>query len=342
MAADPLIWILTRGRKGDLDQMLALAKATGWPFEEKRLAFRGPTFPVLSSLLLKRGESALHPPWPDLVLCAEALPSVIAREIKSKSQGRTRIVCLGRPAGSVRAFDLVITTAQYRIPASPNVVELSMPLAALTEPLAGGTQEGHIALLVGGPAFPDRLDGATAAKLAGDVIAYAQRRNARLSVQTSPRTPPEAVAALQRAILPPHRISVFGSGENRYKAVLAEASEIVVTSDSVSMVSDAFSTGKPVSIYPLPQSHNLKWHAGEWLYRNAVERPSAFFPPVKWLFDIGIIEAAADRRRLLARLVAEKRLVWFGDELAPPQPSVMRRDLETAVQSLRALMARDT
>ena len=31
MAAEPTIWILSRGRKGDLDQMLALAKATGWP-----------------------------------------------------------------------------------------------------------------------------------------------------------------------------------------------------------------------------------------------------------------------------------------------------------------------
>ena len=31
MAAEPLIWILTRGRKGDLDQMLALAKARAGP-----------------------------------------------------------------------------------------------------------------------------------------------------------------------------------------------------------------------------------------------------------------------------------------------------------------------
>ena len=43
--------------------------------------------------------------------------------------------------------------------------------------------------------------------------------------------------------------------------------------------------------------------------------------PVRWLFDAGVIEVAADRRRLFARLVAEKRLVWFGDEpRLPPQP----------------------
>jgi hypothetical protein len=39
MDAEPKIWILSRGRKGDLDQMLALARATGWPHEVKSLRF---------------------------------------------------------------------------------------------------------------------------------------------------------------------------------------------------------------------------------------------------------------------------------------------------------------
>jgi len=90
MAADPLVWILWRRRKGDLDQMLELARATGWPFEVKRLTFRGPEIPVLSSLLLKRADRALDPPWPDLVFCAEASPSVIARDIKRQSGGRSQ------------------------------------------------------------------------------------------------------------------------------------------------------------------------------------------------------------------------------------------------------------
>ena len=53
----------------------------------------------------------------------------------------------------------------------------------------------------------------------------------------------------------------------------------------------------------------------------------------------GVVEAVADRRRLFQRLVAEKRLGWFGEAPVPPQPDAMRRDLERAVQSLRALMA---
>lgn len=337
MTAEPTLWILSRGRKGDLDQMLVLARAAGWPFEVKRLSFRGPELPVLSPVLLRRRESGLTPPWPDVVLCAEASASVIALEIRRKAKGRTRAVCIGRPAGSARGFDLVITTAQYRIPAAPNVVEISMPLAAAAQPLGGVMPEGPVTLLAGGPAFPDRLDAAVAARLASDAMAYAIGKNRILSVLTSPRTPDPVIAALEQSVAPPHRLAVFGSGENRYREALAEASELVVTSDSVSMLSDALASGKPVSVYPLPQSRNVKWRIGEWLYRNAVEEPSAPFAPVRWLFDTGLIEAAADRRRLLARLVAGKRLTWFGEGLLPPQPEAMQADLETAVRSLRGL-----
>ena len=97
MAAEPLIWILSRGRKGDLDQMTTLAEATGWPFEVKRLQFTGPEIPVLSSLLLRNGESVFSGDWPGLVFCAEASASVIALAIKRKSRG-PHARCLHRKA----------------------------------------------------------------------------------------------------------------------------------------------------------------------------------------------------------------------------------------------------
>lgn len=334
MAADPTVWILSRGRKGDLDQMLALARATGWPFEVKTLRFAGPEIPVLSKLLLKE---KISPPWPDLVLCAEASPSVIARAIKRLSPG-TRIVCLGRPAGTPAHFDLVLTTAQYRIPAAANVVELSMPLAEVTK-ASNTPSRGSIALAVGGPAFPDVLDAAATETLVTEALALAARKGLGLDVVTSPRTPAEAIAVLQRRITAPHRLSLFGRGANRYQQALAEAAEIIVTSDSVSMVADALACGKPVSIYPLPQALNAKWKLGSWLYRKSVETKQPLMGPVRRLFDAGVIEVAPDRRKLFARLVTEGRLGWFGEAVPPPQPGAALRDLEIAVKSLRKLMA---
>jgi mitochondrial fission protein ELM1 len=332
MAVDPRVWLLSGGRKGDLDQMLALVEAAGWSFELKELRFRGPLHPLTARL-----ETPLRPPWPDLAICAEALPSMVARRIKNWSSGATRIVCLGRPAGTPGDFDLVITTAQYRIMPAPNVLELAMPLTAAAGTPGHAPADGPVALLAGGPAFPDLMDGAIAQRLAVDAMAYAAAKGRRLHVLTSPRTPPEASAALQRSIVPPHALDVFGRGENRYRAVLAEAAEIVVTSDSASMLADALAAARPVSVYRLPQAEGLKWRLGDWLHRNAVEQPRPILRPVAWLFDAGVIEPAADRQRLFTRLAAEKRIAWFGAPLVAPDGDAARRDLEMATARVRKL-----
>ena len=336
----PHIWILSGGRKGDLDQMVALARAVGWPHEIKHLRFTGPDVPLLSRMLLRQASAVLTPPWPDLVLCAEATASVIARQIRQMSAGRSRAVCLGRPAGSTRGFDLVITTAQYRIPPADNVVEISMPLAAETGPAPASLRsDGPIAVVIGGPAFPDRLDAAIARALASDVLAYAAGRGAVLAVLTSPRTPQAVIGALAGTITAPHELHVLGQGPNRYREVLAGAPEIVVTSDSVSMVADALAACRPVSIYRLPQDDGLTLRLGEWLHRKAFAPSGAGFAPARWLLDSGLIEAAADRRQLFTRLVSEQRLGWFGDAPVPPKPEAAQADLLLAVQSLHRLMA---
>jgi uncharacterized protein len=308
----------------------------------KRIAFRGPEFPVLAALLLK-DRSGLSPPWPAAVLCAEATASVVARRIKAWSRGQTKAICVGRPSGDASRFDLVITTAQYRVPAAPNVVEISMPLAGSSAVPAEACSLRHddlhrplIALFAGGDAFPDRLDAASAREMLAATIARARNRGGTLAVQTSPRTPPKVIAALRQGISPPHRLHVFGEDENHYRSLLCCADEIVVTSDSVSMVADALGAGKPVSVYPLPRTLSLKYRLAEWLRAEAIGQRRALFAPVRWLFGIGIIEAPADRRALFARLVREGRLGWFGDDPPEPVPDAHHADLIRAAESLRA------
>ena len=128
---DRTMWILAHKRLGDRRQMEELASALGWRTTVKRLAFRPPNIPFLARVLFDSKRSDfIGPPWPDLVLCAEALTSVIARLIGRRSKGAAKVVCLGRPAGTPERFDLVLTTRQYRLPKMPQVVELALPLAA--------------------------------------------------------------------------------------------------------------------------------------------------------------------------------------------------------------------
>lgn len=318
------VWILTHSRLGDRQQMEKLAAALGWPFIVKHLVFRPPNVPFLARLLFDRGASdSLDAPWPDLVLCGEARTSVIARDLKRRSGGRIKIVCLGRPAGDPAHFDLVLTTAQYRLPKAANIVELALPLVveAPAQSSNGGDGLADLArpvttVLVGGTAVPERLDGAAATSLARDLLARQHKTGGTLLVVTSPRTGAEAGAVLTRAFPSPHIVHLWRKGEdNPYRRFLALADEVVVTSDSVSMAADALAAGKKLSVYRLPRRAAIKDAVVEKLFARVYgDAPCPFWlKPAKWLFDAGLIELRADRPLLFERLVREGRLGWFGE-----------------------------
>lgn len=317
------IWILSHARAGDLDQMLALARALGWPASIRKLSFRAPRLaaaPFMARLLFDRkGSDLIDPPWPDVVLCAEGRCSAIARLIRERSRGAVKTVCLGRPSGSPAGFDLVLTTPQYRLAAGPNIVELALPL-----PPEIGASGGYFpildqlarpltAVLVGGTSLPERLDGEAATRLAAAAMEHAQ--GGTLLFVTSPRTGAEAAAALAAAVPAPHRVHLWQRGAaNPYWSILQAADRVVVTSDSVSMVMDGLAAGKPVSVYRLPRHHTMRNRAVDWLSGRK---------HAAWLFDLGIIELRPDRRLLFENLVAQGRLHWFGE--APPSENLAPR-----------------
>jgi uncharacterized protein len=289
------IWILSHRRIGDLDQMLALARALGWPATVKKISFRLPklaAIPLLARRLFDPARSdPIDPPWPDLVLCAEARASAIARVIQARSEGAVKTVCLGRPAGTPAHFDLVLTTPQYRLAPAANIIELALPLPPEAGRASGADGLGLdrcprpvVAILVGGTSLPERLDRQAAIALARAAVQHAHGGTAVFI--TSPRTDAGAAAALAEAVPAPHVVHLWQRhGDNPYWRVLRQADHVVVTSDSVSMVMDAFAAGKPVSIYRLPQHHTVRNRLVNWLHgrkgRCIVGRIEALRPAIE-------------------------------------------------------------
>lgn len=328
------IWILSHARAGDLDQMLALARALGWPATVKRLAFKAPklaAIPFLARRLFDPARSdALEPPWPDLIVCAEGRASTIARLIGSRSQGAVKTVCLGRPAGSPANFDLVLTTPQYRLPAAANTVELALPFPPAVRQSgerAPDYPRPVTAVLLGGTSLPERLDRLAAAALATEVVARSP--GGTCVFITSPRTDPAAAAALVEAVSAPHVVHQWQrGGDNPYWRVLTAADRVVVTSDSVSMVMDALAAGKPVSVYRLPQHHTVRNRVVNWLHGRMF---------AAWLFDRGILEVRPDRRLLFDRLAAQGRLAWFGQPTPAPADQAACDETSMALAKVREL-----
>jgi len=244
----PKVWLLYGQHAGDNAQLANLAEALGWPYEVKQPGTR---------------LAELSAPWPDLVFSAGYRTVALAQKIKQRSAGRTRLVAVGRPRTALSRFDLVITTPQYGLPLRDNVVDLPAPVI-VERPLDAGQLQvwkqrfadlprPWVAVLAGGDSAPYRFDVATATSLGREASAALKASGGSLLVSTSPRTSEAAGDALLAAIDVPLRSYRFGNGdENPHQALLALADAFIVTGESVSMLTEACLTGRPVALFPLP------------------------------------------------------------------------------------------
>jgi hypothetical protein len=159
-------------------------------------------------------------------------------------------------------FDLIVANRHDEL-TGPNVILTRTALHRVTpERLAAAAElwadclaslpRPLVAVLLGGSNGRYRLDAAAGAKLAGDLAEMMRRDNVGVMVTPSRRTDPAATAVIAAAIAPLGGRVWDGTGDNPYFGMLALADLIVVTQDSVSMISEAAATNAPVLVAALP------------------------------------------------------------------------------------------
>jgi mitochondrial fission protein ELM1 len=109
-----------------------------------------------------------------------------------------------------------------------------------------------VSVLVGGNNGRFRLDAAIAGRLADQLAAMIERDRVGLALTPSRRTGEAAREALSARLRPLGAAIWDLTGDNPYFGMLALADAIIVTTDSVSMISEAVATSAPVLIAPLP------------------------------------------------------------------------------------------
>jgi mitochondrial fission protein ELM1 len=361
----PQVWVLMGYRAGESGQLIALAEALGWPFEIKRLSYRKwgflidlPRFVSVKGIDIRQS-SPLQPPWPDLVITAGMRNEPVARWIRRQAGGRVRLVHIGRPWAALHHFDLIITTPQYRLPQRANVLHNHTTLHRVTPTrLASAAQtwaarlshlpRPYIALLVGGHSGPYTLDVPTATRLGQQASALAHQHGATLLVTTSARTPPAATDALLTALSCPAYVYRWSPNteHNPYYGYLALAQAFIVTGESVSMLTEACATQKPVYIFPFGYG---KWAMGGTENENLQNVWSSHTQTAKSFrlkalthklgVAVGPHRMQRDIRIMHDWLISTGRAVWLGQTFPSGSPPTLSDDISQSVKRVRELLA---
>lgn len=246
-------------------QAVGLAEALGLKPEPRRLRAKlpwdwlpGRLWPApLMGVTTEQGP--LGPPWPAVAISCGNVSAPVCAALRKRG---VKAVHVQHPKMDPADFDVVVAAVHDGI-TGPNVVVTRNALHRATpERLAAARDEwmprfAHlprplVAVLVGGTNGRFRLDGAVAVEVAEKLAGMMERDKVGLYVTPSRRTGEDAKRALADRLVPLGAEVWDMQGENPYFGLLACADAIVVTCDSVSMMSEAVASSVPVFILDLP------------------------------------------------------------------------------------------
>ncbi len=280
-------WVVSDGKIGIDNQCIGLAEALGLTPVVKHVSMRSPwrhLFPLVPFLhphAFRPGD-ALFSPWPALLITGGRSGAAVSLFVKKASGGKTVTVHIQNPHLTPRHFDLLVAGEHDGVRPQPGVLAIkgalnrvtaeAMTEAAARFPQLASMSRPRVAVLLGGANRCYTFGPKDAADLAGK-LAKLERDGASVMITASRRTGPENIAVLQRALAEPPCYFWDGTGENPYFAMLELADHILVTPDSISMVSEAATTGKPVHVIDMPGG-DAKFRAFHQTMRDAgVTRP---------------------------------------------------------------------
>ncbi len=250
-------WIVTEKLVGLQNQAIGLAEALGLPYIIKEI--EKPRWPWQK---LVYGNHGLVPPWPDILISCGRQSVAISIHIRKASANRTFTVHIQDPHTDCQQFDVVVAPAHDQLHGS-NVIITQGAIHRVTQeklvsaakhfsPLLAGLPRPLICVLVGGKNRHQDFSKTHACRLADMLLDAAKSTGGGIAITPSRRTGKENEAILKSRLQTIPAYIWDGQGENPYFGLLALADTIVVTSDSISMISEACFTGKPVYVYELP------------------------------------------------------------------------------------------
>lgn len=278
-------WALHDGAAGHRQQVLALARALSCAVREWPLATAAP-WSWLAPHRLPGSQRAFGAAFHDALKQPPSLAIGCGRRAalatRLLGQGGARTLQILDPRMDTGHWDLVIAPEHDRL-SGGNVITLCGSLNPVDEawlqagrdafPALGQQPLPRTAVILGGPTGATPFDLAAFERLGAQLAQWLAAEGGSLWVVGSRRTPSEFAARARHdwAGTPGLRWFDDSDGPNPYAGVLAWADRIVVTPDSVNMVSEACATAAPVYVAePERASGRVKRYLDELLRRGRI------------------------------------------------------------------------
>jgi mitochondrial fission protein ELM1 len=281
--------VVTDGKPGMENQCLGLAEVLGISPIVKRIRLRAPwkqLSPFLRHGLAHAFSSAgdpIAPPWPDILIATGRASVPAALYARRSSGGKTFTVQLQNPVIDPSRFDLVVVPRHDAL-TGKNVMTTRGALHRVTQdmlkreaekllPIVAHLPKPRIAVLIGGSNAVYQLTPREMIPLSMQLAEMVKAKGGSLMVTPSRRTGEANLAILQAGL---HDVPSYiwdGQGANPYYGMLGLADAIIVTCDSVNMVSEACTTGKPVHVITLAGGSDKFRRFHQSLYDDGLTRP---------------------------------------------------------------------
>ncbi|GAB5389118.1 MAG: mitochondrial fission ELM1 family protein [Alphaproteobacteria bacterium] len=294
-------WVVTDGKRGTENQCLGLAAALGVTPVIKRITPRRPWalglphFRLGLRWALDPSGDQVAPPWPRLLISSGRQSLAAALWIKRQAGDAVYWAHIQDPKMRLAEFDLVITPRHDRL-SGANVMLTEGALHRVTPHLLSEQSDlwrdrlahlpaPRLAVLIGGNSGAYVLDAPRMGEIA-DMLHDLAEQGTGLMVTTSRRSGEDNQAILSARLSGHENVHMWdGEGDNPIFGYLGLCDRIAVTADSVSMLSEAASTGKPVHVIDL-EGGSAKFHRFHDRFAQlGITRPLQSPLPESWGYD---------------------------------------------------------
>ena len=282
-------WILSDGTVGMEVQCIALAEALNFKYQIKAISpsvlLRA--LPQLGSIPGLSGVKSLNkkfcPPFPRASITCGRRHAGAAIALKKVSQGQVVTIHIQDPRIDPKFFDYLVVP-DHDPARGNNILTSKGSLTNINKKklaeeakrflnMVNHLPHPRIAVNIGGGSKRSTIDLASAENIVSKLKLFTQKNECSLMITTSRRTDKTLKSQLRKLSKSQNILLSEGNDPNPYTGFLGLAEAIIVTSDSINMVSEACSTGKPVYILPMGMNNKRRQSFLETMEKEGRAKP---------------------------------------------------------------------